>query len=191
MRCGIWRTCWQRGSPRKPWNFSTGCCAKAKPAPALLGALAWTYRKLLEAQELPAGTPEWQASEPPQNASRMRRKGQCEQSRKFPKTQLTNGLAALYEADSRLKSGGTNQRAVMEFLVTQLASPYTRAAMTEPQNSSVAQPLLAVWFLPSLLEGIVRACGLQNHTAKSGCATQPHAFAAALSPFTATLNRDL
>ena len=34
----------------------------------------------------------------------------------------TSGLAALYEADSRLKSGGTNQRAVMEFLVTQLAS---------------------------------------------------------------------
>src|SRR6202162_5725623 len=91
-------------------------------AAALLGALAWMYRKLLEAQELPAGTVGWQAT------SRLKMRPAAaelavRQSRKFPKTQLTNGLAALYEADSRLKSGGTNQRAVMEFLVTQLASP--------------------------------------------------------------------
>ena len=45
------------------------------------------------------------------------------QSRKFPKEQLTQGIVALYEADSRLKSGGTTQREVMEFLVSQLASP--------------------------------------------------------------------
>jgi DNA polymerase-3 subunit delta len=87
----------------------------------LLGALAWMYRKLLEAQELPAGATGWQA------ASRLGMRGPTaelavRQSRKFPRTQLTRGLAALYEADSRLKSGGTNQRAVMEFLVAQLAS---------------------------------------------------------------------
>jgi len=92
-------------------------------APAqLLGALAWMYRKLLEAQELPSGTAGWQA------ASRLKMRSDAaelavRQSRKFPKSQLTSGLAALYEADSRLKSGGTNQRAVMEFLVSQLASP--------------------------------------------------------------------
>ncbi len=93
-----------------------------EPAPALLGALAWTFRKLLEAQELPAGTNGYQA------AGRLKMRSDAaeraiRQSRKFPKSQLTNGLAALYEADSRLKSGGTSQRAVMEFLVTQLASP--------------------------------------------------------------------
>jgi DNA polymerase III subunit delta len=87
----------------------------------LLGALAWMFRKLLEAQELPAGVTGWQA------ASRLGMRGATaelavRQSRKFPKTQLTSGLAALYEADSRLKSGGTSQRAVMEFLVAQLAS---------------------------------------------------------------------
>ena len=48
------------------------------------------------------------------------------QSRKFARAQLTRGLEALYEADSRLKSGGTSQRAVMEFLVAQLASLATR-----------------------------------------------------------------
>jgi DNA polymerase-3 subunit delta len=88
----------------------------------LLGALAWMYRKLLEAQELPVGTMGGQA------AGRLRMQARTaelamRQSRKFPRTQLTRGLAALYEADSRLKSGGTNQRAVMEFLVAQLASP--------------------------------------------------------------------
>ncbi len=86
----------------------------------MLGALAWMYRKLIEAQELPSGTVGWQA------ASRLKMNGKAaeravQQSRKFPRAQLTRGLEALYEADSRLKSGGTSQRAVMEFLVAQLA----------------------------------------------------------------------
>jgi DNA polymerase-3 subunit delta len=112
-------------SERKPAQalaFLDKLLRDGEAAPALLGALAWTFRKLLEAQELPAGTIGWQA------ASRLKMRSDAaeqaiRQSRKFPKTQLTRGLAALYEADSRLKSGGTNQRAVMEFLVTQLASP--------------------------------------------------------------------
>jgi DNA polymerase-3 subunit delta len=108
--------------PAQALEFLDRLLREGEAAPALLGALAWMYRKLLEAQELPAGTVGWQA------ASRLKmRPGAAElamrQARKFPKTQLTNGLAALYEADSRLKSGGTNQRAVMEFLVAQLASP--------------------------------------------------------------------
>lgn len=108
--------------PAQALEFLDRLLSEGEQAPALLGALAWTYRKLLEAQEVPAGAPEWQVR------SRLKMRGNgaeraVEQSRKFPKTQLTNGLAALYEADNRLKSGGTNQRAVMEFLVTQLASP--------------------------------------------------------------------
>jgi DNA polymerase-3 subunit delta len=109
-------------NPAQALEFLDRLLREGEAAPALLGALAWTYRKLLEAQELPAGTAGWQA------ASRLKMRPQAaelavQQSRKFPKSQLTTGLAALYEADSRLKSGGTNQRAVMEFLVTQLASP--------------------------------------------------------------------
>jgi DNA polymerase-3 subunit delta len=107
--------------PAQALEFLDSLLREGEPAPALLGALAWMYRKLLEAQELPAGTIGWQA------ASRLKMRAEAaelavKQSRKFPKSQLTSGLAALYEADSRLKSGGTNQRAVMEFLVTQLAS---------------------------------------------------------------------
>ena len=108
--------------PAEALEFLNKLLRDGEPAPALLGALAWTFRKLLEAQELPAGAPEWQARSRlkmrPDAAERAVR-----QSRNFPKSQLTSGLAALYEADSRLKSGGTSQRAVMEFLVTQLASP--------------------------------------------------------------------
>lgn len=108
--------------PAQALEFLDRLLREGEAAPALLGGLAWMYRKLLEAQELPAGTVGWQA------ASRLKMRSDAaelavRQSRKFPKSQLTTGLIALYEADSRLKSGGTNQRAVMEFLVTQLASP--------------------------------------------------------------------
>ena len=108
--------------PAKALAFLDSLLREGEAPAQLLGALAWMYRKLLEAQELPTGTVGWQA------ASRLKMRSDAaelavRQSRKFPKTQLTTGLAALYEADSRLKSGGTNQRAVMEFLVSQLASP--------------------------------------------------------------------
>jgi DNA polymerase III subunit delta len=108
--------------PARALEFLDSLLREGEAAPALLGALAWMYRKLLEAQELPAGTGGYQA------ASRLKMRPDAaelavRQSRKFPRAQLTRGLAALYEADSRLKSGGMNQRAVMEFLVSQLASP--------------------------------------------------------------------
>jgi len=108
--------------PARALEFLDSLLKEGEAPAQLLGALAWMYRKLLEAQELPPGTAGWQA------ASRLKMRSDAaesavRQSRKFPRSQLTNGLAALYEADSRLKSGGTNQRAVMEFLVSQLASP--------------------------------------------------------------------
>jgi DNA polymerase-3 subunit delta len=109
---------------RKPslaFEFLDSLLREGEQPAQLLGALAWMYRKLLEAQELPASATGWQA------ASRLGMRAPTaelavRQSRKFPRTQLTRGLAALYEADSRVKSGGTSQRAVMEFLVAQLAS---------------------------------------------------------------------
>lgn len=86
----------------------------------LLGAMAWMYRKLLEAQEVPGGGPDWRAASrlgmrPATAALAVR------QSRKFPREQLVRGIQALYEADSRLKSGGRAHRAVLEFLVARLA----------------------------------------------------------------------
>ncbi|MCU1342185.1 MAG: holA [Candidatus Acidoferrum typicum] len=107
--------------PSLALEFLDSLLREGEQAPALLGALAWMYRKLLEAQELPPGIYGGQA------AGRLHMQAKTaemavSQSRKFPRAQLTTGLAALYEADSRLKSGGTSQRAVMEFLVARLAS---------------------------------------------------------------------
>ena len=108
--------------PARALEFLDSLMRDGEPLPQLLGALAWTYRKLLEAQELPTNTSGWQLT----SRLKMRESAAAlalKQSRKFPRSQLTSGIAALYEADSLLKSGGTSQRAVMEFLVAQLASP--------------------------------------------------------------------
>jgi DNA polymerase-3 subunit delta len=111
--------------PAQALEFLDNLLRAGEAAPALLGALAWTYRKLLEAQELPPGTSGFQLT------SRLKMRPDAaeravQRSRKFPRAQLTRGLAALYEADNRLKFGGSSQRAVMEFLVTQLASSDAR-----------------------------------------------------------------
>ncbi len=93
----------------------------------LVGALAWMYRKLLEAQDLPPHLSGWQAA----RALSMRADTAelaLRQSRKIPRAQLLDGLAALYEADSRLKSGAANPRAVMEFLVARLTGTQAASA---------------------------------------------------------------
>jgi DNA polymerase-3 subunit delta len=88
--------------------------------PALVGAMAWMFRKLLEAQELGRGVNAGQAA----GRLGMRRDAAemaLQHAQKIPRSQLVKGLQALYEADSRLKSGTKDDRAVMEFLVAQLA----------------------------------------------------------------------
>jgi DNA polymerase-3 subunit delta len=89
--------------------------------PALVGAMAWMFRKLLEAQTLPSGTEAWQAS----RQLGMRRDAvelALRQARRIPREKLLAGLAALYEADSRLKKGSVDHRAVVEFLVARLTA---------------------------------------------------------------------
>jgi DNA polymerase-3 subunit delta len=95
--------------------------------PALVGAMAWMFRKLLEAQELGRGASAGQAA----GRLGMRRDTAeiaLRQAQKIPRRQLVRGLRALYEADSRLKSGTKDERAVMEFLVAQLAGGREPAA---------------------------------------------------------------
>ena len=89
--------------------------------PQIVGALAWMYRKLIEARELSPQSNQFQAARQlgmsPDSAALALR-----QSRRIPKTQLLLGMSALADADSQLKSGVANPRAVMEFLVTRLVS---------------------------------------------------------------------
>jgi DNA polymerase III subunit delta len=97
-----------------------------EPLP-MLGAMAWMYRKLIEASEIKGAMNGWQAARAlgmrPEQAELA-----LQNSRKIPKARLLNGLRALQKADDRLKRGGEDARAVMEFLVTKLAAAEVQAA---------------------------------------------------------------
>jgi DNA polymerase-3 subunit delta len=87
----------------------------------LVGALAWMYRKLIEARDLPAGTNGYKAARqlgmrPDAAEAAMRN------ARRLPKTELIAGLVALAETDSQLKSANPDPRALMEFLIARLTS---------------------------------------------------------------------
>src|SRR5205823_13556862 len=55
-------------------------------------------------------------------------------ARKIPRRLLVEGLRALYDADSALKAGSTNDRAVMEFVVAQLTASDTTPAMEQERR---------------------------------------------------------
>ncbi|HXT74512.1 MAG TPA: DNA polymerase III subunit delta [Candidatus Angelobacter sp.] len=104
------------------------CLLREGEQPAgMVGALAWTYRKLVEARELPPGTNPGQASRDlgmrPESAGIA-----MAQARKFAREQLLEGIVVLAEADSALKSGGPNPRATMEFLIARLTAAPAKAA---------------------------------------------------------------
>jgi DNA polymerase-3 subunit delta len=90
----------------------------------ILGALAWMYRKLVEASEVRGVGNAYQAA----RALGMR-PDQAElalqSARKIPKTRLLDGLRALQSADDRLKGGCDDPRAIMEFLITELTGSGT------------------------------------------------------------------
>jgi DNA polymerase III delta subunit len=91
-----------------------------EPLP-MVGAIAWMYRKLIEASELKGVTNGWQAARTlgmrPEQAELA-----LEAARKIPKAQLLRGLRALQKADDRLKGRAEDERSVMEFLVTELSA---------------------------------------------------------------------
>jgi DNA polymerase III subunit delta len=108
-------------------EFLDNLLREGEAPPALVGAMAWMYRKLLEAKDLGPHISGYQAASRlvmrPDTAELALRAAQ-----KMPRGQLVAGLRALYDADSRLKSGVKDQRAVMEFLVAQLMTPKRSAA---------------------------------------------------------------
>ena len=88
---------------------------------AMVGAMAWMYRKLLEASEIKGVTNGWQASRAlgmrPEQAELALRSSQ-----KIPKTRLLTGLRSLQKADDMLKSGKADLHAVLEFLIAELTN---------------------------------------------------------------------
>lgn len=93
----------------------------------LVGVLAWMYRKLIEARDLPAGTSGFQAARTlgmrPDAAEAAIRN-----AHRIPKQDLIAGLIALSEADNQLKSSNPNPRALMEFLIARLTSSASSSA---------------------------------------------------------------
>lgn len=93
----------------------------------IVGALAWMYRKLIEARDLPAHIQGFQAARSlgmrPEAAEAAVRN-----AHRIPQKDLLAGLAALAEADSQLKSSNPNPRAFMEFLLARLTSSLPAAS---------------------------------------------------------------
>jgi DNA polymerase-3 subunit delta len=107
------------GDRARALKFLDKLIRDGEQTPAMVGALAWMFRKLLEVQDLPRGISPWEATGRLQMRANQAQMA-LRQAPKIPRAQLIKGLQALYEADSRLKSGARDDRAVMEFLLTEI-----------------------------------------------------------------------
>jgi DNA polymerase-3 subunit delta len=107
--------------PKKALEFLDRLLRDGEEPLPMLGAMTWMYRKLIEASEVKGATNGWQAARAlgmrPEQAELA-----VQNARKISKPRLMRGLSALQKADDRLKRGGEDARAVMEFLVTELTS---------------------------------------------------------------------
>jgi DNA polymerase-3 subunit delta len=88
---------------------------------SMLGAMAWMYRKLVEASDLRGPANGWQAARALQ-MNPQRAEGVVRNARTISKPRLLAGLRALQRADDRLKGGAEDQRVVMEFLIAELTA---------------------------------------------------------------------
>ncbi len=93
----------------------------------ILGALTWSYRKLMEASELGSISNPYQATRALAMAP-DKAMAAVQSARKFSKPRLLAGLKALQKADDRLKGGADSPRTILEFLLAELTAPDSRAA---------------------------------------------------------------
>ncbi len=84
---------------------------------AMIGALAWMYRKIIEATEVRAANPYAAAGQLKMRPEQAQAALDC--ARKIPRAKLMRGMRALRDADSALKGGG-DERYVLEFLAWEL-----------------------------------------------------------------------
>ena len=106
--------------PKKALEFIERLLREGEEPVAMIGGMAWMYRKLIEASEVRGATNGWQAARAlgmrPEQAELAL---QC--ARRISMERLLDGLTALQEADDRLKGGGSKEpRIVMEFLIWRL-----------------------------------------------------------------------
>jgi len=113
--------------PKRALDFLDRLLRDGEEPLQMLGAMAWMYRKLIEASEIKGAVNGWQAA----RALQMRPE-QAElavrNSRKISKPRLLAGMRAFQRADDRLKGGSEDARVVMEFLITELTAPEAKSA---------------------------------------------------------------
>jgi len=107
--------------------FLDNLLREGEQPPGIVGALAWMYRKLIEARDLPVHANGFQAARQ-LNMRPEAAEAAVRQAHRIPKADLVAGLIALAEADSQLKSANPDPRAMMEFLVARLTAPAARSA---------------------------------------------------------------
>jgi DNA polymerase III subunit delta len=93
----------------------------------ILGALTWSYRKLMEASELRGVNNGYQAARA-LAMNPLQAELAIQSARKISKPRLLAGLKALQKADDRLKGGADSPRSILEFLLAELTAPDFRAA---------------------------------------------------------------
>jgi DNA polymerase-3 subunit delta len=111
----------------KALEFLDNLLREGEEPVVIVGALAWMFRRLLEASELGSGASGWQAARTlgmrPDQAEKA-----LANAKRIPREQLQNALVVLAEADNRLKSGTKDTRAVLEFLAVRLTAGAPSAA---------------------------------------------------------------
>jgi DNA polymerase III subunit delta len=107
--------------PKRALDFLDRLLRGGEEPLQMLGAMAWMYRKLVEASEIKGAVNGWQAA----RALQMRPEQAelaVQNSRKISKPRLLAGMRAFQRADDRLKRGGEDSRVVMEFLIAELTA---------------------------------------------------------------------
>jgi len=100
--------------PKKALEFLDRLLRGGEEPLSMLGAMAWMYRKLIEASEVKGIANGYQGARAlgmrPEQAELA-----LQNARKISRPRLLAGLHALRNADDRLKGGGAEPRTVMEF----------------------------------------------------------------------------
>ncbi|HTZ74076.1 MAG TPA: DNA polymerase III subunit delta [Candidatus Aquilonibacter sp.] len=107
------------GRREAAFTFLENLLREGEQPPMIVGALAGTYRRLIEACEIPVTTNKFQAAQrlrmPPDAAEIALRN-----AHRLPKKRLLAAITALANADSQLKSSNSDPRALLEFLLVEL-----------------------------------------------------------------------
>ncbi|HEY6467294.1 MAG TPA: DNA polymerase III subunit delta [Candidatus Acidoferrales bacterium] len=107
------------GQRERAFDLLENLLREGEAAPMIVGAMAGTFRKLIEAKELPVTTNKFQAAQRlrmPADAAEVALRN----AHRMHKKRLLVALSTLADADSQLKSSNPDPRALLEFLLVKL-----------------------------------------------------------------------